>query len=250
MLYRVLFINMRDSFKSVTIPQRDDQKYEKLAKRCESCRPMGMFRTSENEFLLCYDGELLTLILIQDVRELTFTVEFGLFVNRHGDPIRDKPLIEWEGTAECVAWHPPYVLIFDSRFIEVRTVETGRLCQIIQGEDVRMVWDGRGTSQPPPNFPREGQTWQDIFSLETRVHGVMRAPDPPPPSSNGLLTARRPVNAQHVFELVPTIPLYVPERLGSPTPQHATFGVYQGQMSNSPPQSPRMSTVSGGGGWR
>jgi hypothetical protein len=41
------------SFKSVTIPVCDG--YERLAKRCESCRPMGMFRV-ENEFLLCYDG--------------------------------------------------------------------------------------------------------------------------------------------------------------------------------------------------
>jgi hypothetical protein len=45
------------SFKSVTIPQRDDPRHEKLAKRCESSRPMGMFRSSENEFLLCYDGK-------------------------------------------------------------------------------------------------------------------------------------------------------------------------------------------------
>lgn len=47
------------SFKSVTIPQRDDPRLEKLAKRCESCRPMGMFRTNQDEFLLCYDGEYL-----------------------------------------------------------------------------------------------------------------------------------------------------------------------------------------------
>jgi hypothetical protein len=45
------------SFKSVTIPQRDDPRLEKLAKRCESCRPMGMFRSSDDEFLLCYDGK-------------------------------------------------------------------------------------------------------------------------------------------------------------------------------------------------
>lgn len=44
------------SFKSVTIPQRDDPRLASLARRCESCRPMGMFRSSENEFLLCYDG--------------------------------------------------------------------------------------------------------------------------------------------------------------------------------------------------
>ncbi|KAH9959707.1 hypothetical protein BGW80DRAFT_1366988, partial [Lactifluus volemus] len=61
-----------------------DLSESKLAKRCESCRPM----------------------------------EFGLYVNRHGDPSRTKGTIEWEGTAEHVAWHPPYILIFDSRSIE------------------------------------------------------------------------------------------------------------------------------------
>lgn len=43
-------------FKSVTIPQKDDPRLAALAKRCDACRPLGMFRTSENEFLLCYNG--------------------------------------------------------------------------------------------------------------------------------------------------------------------------------------------------
>ena len=44
------------SFNSVIIPQKEDPK---LAKRCESCRPMGMFRSNKDEFLLCYDGAFL-----------------------------------------------------------------------------------------------------------------------------------------------------------------------------------------------
>jgi hypothetical protein len=43
------------SFKSVTIPLRDEARLEKLVKRSESCKPKGMFRIGE-EFLLCYDG--------------------------------------------------------------------------------------------------------------------------------------------------------------------------------------------------
>jgi hypothetical protein len=46
------------SFVGVTIPKLDDPRHEKLAKRCESCRPMGLFRSSENELLLCYDGSI------------------------------------------------------------------------------------------------------------------------------------------------------------------------------------------------
>ena len=71
-----------------------------------------MFRTSENEFLLCYNGSWL---LLRTERFSCFT-EFGLYVDRHGDPSRSTGTVEWEGTAEKVAWHPPYILLFDSRF--------------------------------------------------------------------------------------------------------------------------------------
>ncbi|KAJ3993116.1 Dbl homology domain-containing protein, partial [Lentinula boryana] len=64
---------------SVTIPQREDPRHAPLAKRWESCRPLGMFRSTDEEFLLCY-------------------TEFGLYVNKHGDPSRHTGSIEWEGT--------------------------------------------------------------------------------------------------------------------------------------------------------
>ncbi|TDL23713.1 Dbl domain-containing protein [Rickenella mellea] len=196
-------------FKSVTIPSRDDPRLAALAKRCESCRPMGMFRSSENEFLLCYD-------------------EFGIYVDRHGDPSRTIGTIEWEGTAERVAWHPPYILLFDTRFIEVRHVETGRLAQIIPGNDVRCLWDGRGAGLPPVTTPGP-EGWQDgSGSQEARVHAVMKG---------GEFASGRPARAvaQHVFQLVPTIPLYLPGSLSSPS--HSTTYFPQSQ---SPPQSPQV----------
>ncbi|KAG8961323.1 hypothetical protein FRC03_005538 [Tulasnella sp. 419] len=197
-------------FKSVTIPQRDDPRLSSLARRCESCKPVGMFRSSENEFLLCYD-------------------EFGLYVDRHGDPNRGlNGVIEWEGTAERVAFHPPYVLIFDSRFIEVRHIQKGRLVQIIRGTDVRSIWDGRGASLPP----LEG--WDDGSSQEARVHAVMKAPDRQPNSK---------VAFQHVVELVPTVQLFVPPPLNSS--ESMTF--YNGP-NMSPPHSPRTAVPQGGGG--
>ncbi|KAF8902367.1 Dbl-like domain-containing protein [Gymnopilus junonius] len=124
-------MNLQD-FDSITIPLREDPKHAALAKRCENAKPLGMFRSNEDEFLLCYD-------------------EFGLYVDKHGEPCRSFGLIEWEGTAERVAFHPPYVVLFDSRFIEVRHVETGRLAQIIPGNEVRCTWDGRGVSPRTTN---------------------------------------------------------------------------------------------------
>jgi RHO1 GDP-GTP exchange protein 1/2 len=128
----------------------------------------------------------------------SFLAEFGLYVNRHGDPSRTNGTIEWEGTAEHVAWHPPYILIFNSRFIEVRHVETGRLCQIISGHDLRCIWDGRGASIPPP-APGPDGNWEEAPSQEARVHGVMRvmsAEDEPSGAARGVV--------QHIFELIPT----------------------------------------------
>ncbi|KAG0704634.1 hypothetical protein DFH29DRAFT_911319 [Suillus ampliporus] len=200
--FRLLCFNHHPSFKSVTIPQRDDG-YERLAKRCESCRPMGMFRV-ENEFLLCYD-------------------EFGIYVNKHGAPSRNT------GTIDVVAMHWPYILLFDSRFIEVRHILTGLLAQIVPGNEIRCIWDGRGTCAPPSTGP-EG--FHQPMNLDPRIHCVMAAPEP---VQVGPIGRPRTV-AQHVFELTPTMPLYPPGAPGAPgSPNNSTY--FQ-QQPVSPPQSP------------
>ncbi|KAK7062513.1 Rho guanine nucleotide exchange factor [Paramarasmius palmivorus] len=195
---------------SVTIPQKDDPRFVGLAKRCEACRPLGMFRSTEEEFLLCYN-------------------EFGLYVNKRGEPSRPNGLIEWEGTAEKVALHSPYILLFDTRFIEIRHVQTGRLAQIIIGNDVHCIWDGRGTNVQPPMTPLHGQDEDERMVQEPRVHGVMNVSEP-------MGMGRTSPRAQHVFELIPTIPLYLPGSLASPT-----TNTYFPQ-SYSPPHSPSLPT--------
>ncbi|KAI6006684.1 CNH domain-containing protein [Pisolithus orientalis] len=208
-------------FKSVTIPLRDDG-HERLAKRCESCKPVGMFRV-DNEFLLCYD-------------------EFGIYVNKHGSPSRSSGTIEWEGTAERVAMHWPYILLFDSRFIEVRQVSTGLLAQIIPGNEIRCIWDGRGTSSGAASTSGEGP--KQSMNLEPRIHAVASVPEPPhgQPSQS----ARVRSVAQHVFELTPTVPLYPPGPLTSPS-NSAYF-----PQSSSPPHSPSFvqNTLTHSTSWR
>ncbi|KAJ7777436.1 Dbl-like domain-containing protein [Mycena metata] len=197
-------------FKSVTIPQREDPRLANLAKRCEACRPMGMFRSTDEEFLLVYN-------------------EFGLYVNKHGDPSPSRPVgtVEWEGTAERVAFHAPYILLFDTRFIEVRDVETGRLAQIIPGNDMHCLWDGRG--QASNSNEQNLADHRNGVLQDARVHGVMNAPEPP--AQPGRPAPRAVV--QHVFELIPTIPLYLPGSLASPS----TTTYFS---SSSPPHSPQL----------
>ncbi|KAJ3511512.1 hypothetical protein NMY22_g15624 [Coprinellus aureogranulatus] len=191
-------------FKSVTIPQRDNPNLGNIARRCETCRPLGMFRCSEDEFLLCYN-------------------EFGVYVDKHGIPSRNTGAIEWEGNAERVALHAPYILLFDSRFIEIRHIDTCRLAQIFPGTEIRCIWDGRGPDTTPAAIP-DGS--DENMVQEPRVHAVMNVTEPPPPG-----TRVRGVT-QHVFELVPTIPLYLPGSLSAPS----SMPYYP--QSFSPPRSP------------
>src|SRR5713101_3341909 len=108
----------------------------------------------------------------------------------------------------------PYLRLAFHRGFEVRHVESGRLCQIIPGTDLRCIWDGRGATLPPV-APGPNGTWEEAPSQEARVHGVMRADDTSEGrSSSG---AARGV-VQHIFELIPTVPLFLPEKLSSPTP--------------------------------
>ena len=171
---------------------------KEIAKRCESCRPIGMFRSKEDEFLLCYDGTFLP--WSPGRNELTASIEFGLYIDKHGDPSRRTlGTIEWEGKAERVAWHPPYILLFDSGFIEIRHIETGRLVQIISGNDMRCIWDGRGARHS--QAISEG-SWDEIVLQEPRVYGVM--------NTEAVQPGRRGATAQHVFKLVPAVPFLLP----------------------------------------
>ncbi|KAJ3764570.1 CNH domain-containing protein [Lentinula raphanica] len=200
-----------------------------------------MFRSTDDEFLLCY-------------------TEFGLYVNKHGDPSRQTGSIEWEGTAERVALHPPYILLFDSRFIEVRHVQTGRLAQIIMGNDVRCLWDGRGGGGGAAGAGGAGiagvfgggEGEEEHMIQEARVHAVMnassadlnsiRAGSGQNPNGYGAYGAGGQTRAiaQHVFELIPTIPLYLPGSLASPST------VMYFPQSFSPPHSPTMGGGQGG----
>ncbi|RDB18533.1 Rho1 guanine nucleotide exchange factor 2 [Hypsizygus marmoreus] len=208
-------MDMND-FKSTRIPL-PDSRLSSLESRFETCRPIGMFRSREDEFLLCY-------------------TEFGVYVNKQGNTSRTAFTIEWEGTADSVAFHAPYVLLFDPRFIEIRHVETGRLAQIIHGVDIRCVWDGRGLSTNTAVTP--GATSEEEMVQEAHVHAVMNNPDHAVQQPVG--RPPRPIS-QLVFELIPTIPLYLPGSLSSPS----TTTYFPHADSFSPPRSPQLRPVTG-----
>jgi hypothetical protein len=134
---------------------------------------------------------------------ITFT-EFGLFVNKGGDVNPTKGSIEWEFIADRIACHPPYVLIFSARFIEIRHIERGQLCQIINGQSLRCTWNGYGSSVPLPRPDPDGKGEEPPVP-GTFVCGVIDD-WPQGPSRSHIAGAA----VQRVFELVPGHPLLPP----------------------------------------
>ncbi|KAK6905920.1 hypothetical protein I203_106755 [Kwoniella mangroviensis CBS 8507] len=157
-----------------------------LEKKCLAAKPMGMFRSTETEFLLCYDS-------------------FGIYVDRHGEPNRDCRAIEWEGRPDSIAFHPPYLLLISAPFIEIRHIDTAKLLQIYTGSDLRLTWDGSGGHKHQPiDNPGKNGYGEETKIQEPQIHICQRAQDMRP-LGRGLQGV-----GQHVFELSPTLLLNNP----------------------------------------
>ncbi|KAI5843398.1 CNH domain-containing protein [Morchella snyderi] len=106
-----------------SVPELKASHVNDIAIRLQGQKPLGMFRLSEIEFLLCYE-------------------ECGVYVNKHGDVSRGV-IMEFVGKAKSVAIYGPYILVFDSDFVEIRNAENGRLRQVIAGRDCRCIDDAQ-----------------------------------------------------------------------------------------------------------
>jgi hypothetical protein len=98
-----------------------------------------MFRISDKEFLLCYDGSP-PLKKIQ-----VLTSECAIYVDNYGEVSRSK-IINWHGKPRATqVIDGKYVLAFDTSFIEIWRCdgEFGEggvsLVQVVPGRDIRMI---------------------------------------------------------------------------------------------------------------
>ncbi|RKF73368.1 Rho1 guanine nucleotide exchange factor 3 [Golovinomyces cichoracearum] len=106
----------------MSIPDTRDPAITSITARLAGQKPLGMFRLSSVEFLLCYE-------------------ECGVYVDKHGDVSRSV-IMEFVGKAKTAAMYDTYLVLFDNDFVEVRNAENGRLRQIIAGRDVRCLDSG------------------------------------------------------------------------------------------------------------
>lgn len=85
----------------------------------DTLKPMAIYRVG-NTFLLCY-------------------TEFAFFVNNQGWRKKDSHIIHWEGEPQKFAIWYPYVLAFDSNFIEIRKIDNGELVRCVLGDKIRLL---------------------------------------------------------------------------------------------------------------
>jgi RHO1 GDP-GTP exchange protein 1/2 len=71
-----------------------------------------------------------------------FCSAIGFYISKHGTPSRNSGCIKWETTAVACTHRGGHVLLFSPRFIEIRQVTTGRLVQVIEGQDIRLLYSG------------------------------------------------------------------------------------------------------------
>lgn len=103
----------------MSIPDTKNPSISSIATRLQGQKPLGMFRLSEAEFLLCYE-------------------ECGVYVDKHGEVSRSV-ILEFVGRAKSAAMYGAYLVLFDADFVEVRNAENGRLRQVIAGQGVRCL---------------------------------------------------------------------------------------------------------------
>ncbi|PUU78893.1 CNH domain-domain-containing protein [Tuber borchii] len=106
-----------------SVPELKASHVTLIASRLQGQKPLGMFRLSDIEFLLCYE-------------------ECAVYVNKHGD-ISRSVIMEFVGKAKSIAIYGPYILIFDNDFVEIRNADNGRLRQVIASRDCRCIDDAQ-----------------------------------------------------------------------------------------------------------
>jgi len=83
-----------------------------------------------------------------------FGPEFGCFIDDQGEPTDPTYYVPWETRATAYALRDDHLLLFSPGFIEVRSVRTGKLVQIKEVHEMRLLRPGSsGTDVPVAVMP-------------------------------------------------------------------------------------------------
>lgn len=101
-------------------------------------------------FWLCMMASFsLSYLDLTKLMTVLYTV-LGCYINRRGQPTRKGRYIKWETKATSYAHRQGHILLFSPEFIEIRTATNGRIVQVIEGNDIRLLFSGPMTSKDDP----------------------------------------------------------------------------------------------------
>jgi hypothetical protein len=108
-------------------------------------------------------------------------------MNGKGLPTRNFGYVKWETKAVSCAHRKDLLLLISQRFIEVRHVPTGRLLQVIEGGDIRLLWSEPEVDSNIDNiiFAMRGKVNDNVGLSEKIVELEKTEEITPTPSARG-----------------------------------------------------------------
>lgn len=75
---------------------------------------------------------------------MTTPLVLGCYLTANGEPThgqqrRESFYFRWESKATSYASCGPYLFLFSPNYIEIRTINEGRLVEVFKGENIRLV---------------------------------------------------------------------------------------------------------------
>ncbi|KAF8312518.1 hypothetical protein DL93DRAFT_2229023 [Clavulina sp. PMI_390] len=130
-----------------------------LKERCDSSHPLGLAQSGDDELMVIYES-------------------FGCYITKHGEPARKHGFIRWENPIHSFLVREPHVLLVGSSSIEVRHTPTGRLLQVLEGKDIRLLQGlPKLSNQPPPIIiARRGEKNNEAGMSDQLIELVPTAP--------------------------------------------------------------------------
>lgn len=81
--------------------------------------------------------------------------DFGCYITKYGQATRKNGFVNWESKIYGYVARDPHILLVGKSAIEVRHIATGRLLQIIEGKEIRLV-QKRERGKGPTLIARRG----------------------------------------------------------------------------------------------
>ena len=64
----------------------------------------------------------------------------GCYITKYGIPSRSGGFLKWETQAQSFAYRGNHILLFSPDFVEIRDIRNGRIVQVIEGVDIRLLY--------------------------------------------------------------------------------------------------------------